>query len=275
MSAHSQIAAPFDTVASRYDQTFTSSKIGQAQRAAVWAQLARTFHTGERVLDIGCGTGVDACFLAGRGVQVVACDPSTQMIQVLARRLEQTESRDLVQPCVLSAEDLMCLQSVKLFDGAFSNFGAINCVADLRKLAVDLARLLRPAASVLLCWMSPYCLWEQIWYLLHGSRQKAFRRLKQEGVPARIADGAFVHVRYPSVKFLRQTFTPEFRLKSVQGVGVAVPPSYLEGWAQRYPRSLQVCGQADSWLARCPGLKFLGDHVLIRLERQAVASSGS
>jgi ubiquinone/menaquinone biosynthesis C-methylase UbiE len=271
--AHSQIArAPFDAVAARYDEAFTSSRIGQVQRAAVQRELAKTFHAGERVLEVGCGTGVDACFLAERGVRVVACDPSSEMIRVLKRRLEQTELRDLVQPCVLGAEELTRLPCADSFDGAFSNFGAINCVADVRKLAIDLARWLKPGASVLLCWMGPYCLWEQIWYLMHGSKGKAFRRLKRDGVSARIADGVFVHVRYPSVGLLARTFAPEFRTKSIRGIGVAVAPSYLEDWARRHPGWLQVCEHADSWLARCPGIRSLGDHVLVRLQRGAAVS---
>lgn len=273
--ARSQVApAPFDAAADRYDERFTYSKIGQAQRAAVWRELAKTFHTEELVLEIGCGTGVDACFLGERGVKVVACDPSSQMIQVLKRRLEQTDFRELVQPCILGGENLESFQSPPSFDGAFSNFGAINCVENLRKLATDLARLLKPGAPVLLCWMGPYCAWEQAWYLLHGRRDEAFRRLQHGGVSARIADGASIHIRYPSVEFLTRIFAPEFRVKSIRGIGVAVPPSYLEDWAQRHPLLLQLCEQADSWLARCPGTRILGDHVLVRLERESTVSNG-
>ena len=273
--APSQIArAPFDSVAAQYDESFTSSKIGKSQRAAVWHELSRIFHTGERVLDIGCGTGADACFLAQRGVRVVACDPSPQMIQVLARKVEQKNLEDLVQPCVVGAEGIASVQSAELFDGTLSNFGAINCVEDLRKLAIDLSRMLKPRASVVLCWMGPYCVWEQIWYLLHGNRKKAFRRLKHD-VSARIADGVSLRVRYPTVESLTRAFTPEFRLKAVRGIGVAIPPSYVEAWAQCHPGWLKLCERADSWLGRCPGIRSLGDHVLARLEREPCGSTGS
>jgi ubiquinone/menaquinone biosynthesis C-methylase UbiE len=268
------LSAPFDAVAARYDETFTSSKIGRAQRGAVWRELVKAFRPGDRTLEIGCGTGVDACFLAERGVKVLACDPSAQMIDVATRRVRQSGLQELVRTRALRAEDIARLPLDELFDGAFSNFGALNCVDDLRVVARGLARLLKPGATAVLCWMGPCCMWETIWYLAQRNRQQAFRRFKPEGVSARIADGAFIHVHYPSVKLLALAFAPEFRVKSVRGIGVAVPPSYLEFWARRHPHLLQLCEHFDSWLGRCPGIRSLGDHVLVRLQRQGTPFGG-
>jgi ubiquinone/menaquinone biosynthesis C-methylase UbiE len=261
------LPAPFDAVAAGYDETFTSSSIGRAQRAPVWSELAKAFHTGDRTLEIGCGTGVDACFLAERGVEVLACDPSSQMIEITARRVRQSGLQTLVRTRALRAEDISTLHPEELFDGAFSNFGALNCVPDLDGLARSLARLLKPGATLLLCWMGPCCLWEIAWYLGQGNKNKAFRRFQQNGVRANLADGAFVDVHYPSARSLARTFAPQFRLKSVRGVGIAVPPSYLELWAQRHPRLLRLCRSTDSWVARWPGIRVLGDHVLVRWQR--------
>jgi cyclopropane fatty-acyl-phospholipid synthase-like methyltransferase len=237
----------------------------------VWKELAKTFRSGDRTLEIGCGTGVDACFLAKRGVQVVACDSSPQMIAVSKRRIEENGLQQLVQARVLRAEDISALHGQELFDGAFSNFGVLNCVDDLGRFARDLAQCLKPGASVLLCWMGPCCLWEIAWYLAQGNREKSFRRLKRDGVAAKIAEGAFVRVRYPSVKSLRRAFAPQFRVTAIKGIGVAVPPSYLESWAQRHPHLFQLCEGADSFLGRCPGIRLLADHVLVRLQREGAA----
>ena len=273
MSATQQpvLAAPFDSVAGRYDDTFTVSRIGRTQRAPVWRELAKTFHSGQRILEIGCGTGVDACFLAERGVQVVACDPSSRMIDVARLRIQQSGLQDLVQSRVLGAENLASLGSSEKFDGVFSNFGALNCVEDLRKLAVDLAGLLKPGATALLCWMGPYCIWEMVWYLAHRNRSKAFRRLKPGGVTAKLAQNAFVRVHYPSFKSIQRRFALEFRVRSVQGIGVAVPPSYCESWACRHPHLLELSSKLDSWLGRCPGICLLGDHLLVSLQRERTA----
>lgn len=261
------LAAPFDAVAAGYDETFTASKIGQAQRVAVWNELARTFGKGDRTLEIGCGTAEDACFLAELGVRVVACDSSSRMVDVAGLKIAGKGLQTLVQAKLLRAEEFASLPLGESFDGAFSNFGALNCVMDLRKLAVDLATLLKPGANVLFCWMNPYCLWEMAWYLAQGDRKKGFRRLDSHGVTAQIAGGTSLQVHYPSVKLLAKAFAPEFRLTSVKGIGIAVPPSYAESWIRRHPRLLRFCERADSYWAKCPGIRELGDHVLVRLQR--------
>lgn len=275
MSATPQhaLAAPFDAIAARYDEAFTSSRIGQAQRAAVWRVLEKVFRPDHSILEIGCGTGVDACFLAQRGVRVVACDASSQMIEVAARRIQHLGLNDLVRPAVLRAEDLSTLPQDARFDGAFSNFGALNCVKDLEAISRALAKLLKPGASALLCWMGPYCLWEMIWYLTQGNTAKAFRRFSRNGVSARIADGAPVQVHYPSVRLLARKFSPEFQLRSIRGIGLTVPPSYLEPWFARHPGFLNSCHQLDTCLGRCPGIRALGDHVLVRFQRAETSST--
>jgi len=263
--------APFDAVAARYDETFTNSRIGQAQRKAVWHELGQAFTPGDNVLEIGCGTGVDACYLAEHGVHVVACDVSTQMINVATRRIHERGLQKFVKPLILRAEDISALRT-QSFDGAFSNFGALNCIEDLPRFARDLGRLLKPGGRVLLCWMGRYCLWEMIWYLAHGNGQKAFRRLRRDQITARIGRGAFVNVHYPSIRSLRRTFAPEFKIKSIKGIGLAVPPSYLEHWAVRHPRLIGLGERADTWMGRFPGTRILADHILVGLQPESDAA---
>jgi hypothetical protein len=49
-------ATAFDPVAARYDQFWTESPAGRAQRDLVWREWDPVFGPGDRILDTGCGT---------------------------------------------------------------------------------------------------------------------------------------------------------------------------------------------------------------------------
>jgi ubiquinone/menaquinone biosynthesis C-methylase UbiE len=257
--------APFDAVAETYDQGFTFSKIGQAQRSVVWRELGRTFHAGDRVLEIGCGTGVDACFLAQRGVRVLACDSSQTMVQVAMRRVREsgTHSVDLR---VLAAENLSEIYQEGAFDGVFSNFGALNCVDDLHAVGVDIGRLLKPGGTALMCFLGPSCVWEIAWYLLKANPRKAFRRWHGSNT-AQLAVGSSLQVRYYGIGSLKRILAPSLRLRSWRGVGLLVPPSYVELLARRFPTLLKLAEWTDRLLARCPVIRGGSDHILLKFER--------
>src|SRR5580704_1198999 len=212
-------ASPFDAIAARYDESFTASKIGCAQRASVWKELEKAFRPGDSVLEIGCGTGVDACLLAERGVTVVACDSSPAMVEVAARRVQEMAA-NTVDLHLLAAENLAAFDQEGSFDGAFSNFAGLNCVEDLRAVGENLGRLLKPGATALLCFLGPCCLWEVCWYLLKAKPRKAFRRWHSGSISARLAPEASVQVRYHSVRSLARIFAPSFRLRSWGGIGL-------------------------------------------------------
>jgi SAM-dependent methyltransferase len=265
---HQLCPAPFDAVAERYDESFTFSHIGRIQRNAVWRELSHTFRSGDRILEVGCGTGVDACYLAERDVRVVACDSSSQMVTLADRRVQERGLQKLVHPIHLRAEEIPALQTSELFDGAFSNFGALNCVNDLGNFASDLAQLVKPGAKALLCWIGPCCLWEVAWYLGHGQPDKAFRRFRRGGVEVSLRQGPTFRVYYPSVRALGTAFNKQFTLRRVRGIGVSVPPSYVEVWAAKHSRLLRICETADLLLGRFPGIRAFADHVLLEFERR-------
>lgn len=79
-------AAAFDPWAPGYDAEFTESVTGRALRATVWHHLGGLFQPGQRVLELGCGTGEDAVWLACRGVEVHATDASPAMLEVAGRK---------------------------------------------------------------------------------------------------------------------------------------------------------------------------------------------
>jgi SAM-dependent methyltransferase len=260
-----QAVLAFDKLAAGYDELFTRSLIGRAQRGAVWKVILDTFEPGSHILELNCGTGEDALFLAGYGVSVVACDASQQMIQTARQRMQAEDPDAPIQFEPLATEHLARLRSSVLFDGALSNFSGLNCVARLDQAARDLAALLAARAPVLICLSTRFCLAEIVWFLFHGEFRKAFRRTS--GIATAQVGEFAVNVHYPTLREVERLFSPLFRLRSCTGIGVAVPPSYLEPVMRKYPRVLDRLRQIDRRISRLPLFRVLGDHMLLCFER--------
>ncbi|MEO6063410.1 MAG: methyltransferase domain-containing protein, partial [Thermoflexales bacterium] len=131
----------FDALAAGYDQDFGASAIGRVFRSRVQARLDARFHAGQRVLELNCGTGDDAIHLARKGARVLATDQSAAMLAVADRKVRAAGLADSVELRPLAIEELGQLAPASL-DGAFSNLGGLNCVAELAPVGRDLARLL-------------------------------------------------------------------------------------------------------------------------------------
>ena len=250
----------WNTVAETYDQVFPETLIGRAQREIVWQELGRTFHAGQRILELNCGTGIDAVYLAESGVRVLACDISPRMIEAARRRARTKRLAELIEFRVLPTEDIATLSDQGPFDGVFSNFSGLNHVADLSALAQSLARLLKSGAFALLCLAGPFAPAEMAWYLSHGKLRQAMRRF------TRLTDDVTLNVYYPSVGKMARVFAPEFRLQEWKGIGVAAP-SCMEHMAQRLPKTFERLARGDRWLGRVPVLRGLADCVLLQFER--------
>jgi ubiquinone/menaquinone biosynthesis C-methylase UbiE len=260
-----QALLAFDSIAASYDDLFTRSMIGRAQRAAVWHALLDAFTPGARILELNCGTGEDALFLARHDISVVACDGSAGMIRTARKRLQDEEPDAPIRFELLPTEHLAQLHPSTLFDGALSNFSGLNCLSNLNQAARDLASLVTPRGPVLICLSTRFCLAETLWFLFHGDFRKAFRRTP--GVAHAKVNEFTVKVYYPTLREVKQSFSPWFRLRSCTGIGVAVPPSYLEPTMRKFPRLLRLLRWIDQRISRLPLLRIMGDHMFLHFER--------
>jgi ubiquinone/menaquinone biosynthesis C-methylase UbiE len=262
---HSAAAAAFDRVAASYDELFTHTATGRAQRKQVWGRLLAAFPPGNRVLELNCGTGEDARFLAKLGRSVVACDASLGMIQVAEQRTKVDGEFANLEFRHIANEQLRVLAGAKPFDGAFSNFSGLNCAVDVAQVVRALANLIRPGGYALVCVWSRLSVVELLWYLLHGQPAKAVRRF----FPVSMATlgGNTIPVFYPGVRELCRSFAPYFRLSSRRAVGLFVPPSYMEPWIAKHPRLLKHLERLDEICSAWPVFRSAGDHVLLEFVR--------
>lgn len=247
--------APFDAAAADYDHIFTRTLLGRLLREAVHLEIAGTFQAGDRILELGCGTGEDALWLAHRGVAVRAVDQSAAMIR-LARA--KTAGLDISFSVVDLNRDVLPREEV---DGVFSNFGALNCVRDRFLLGRRLARVVRTGGRMVFVVMGRYCPWEWFWFLARGDARRAFRRLdgmtRTEGLD----------VFYPMPVDLDAEFAPYFRRTRHVGVGVLLPPTFAAGWIEQHPSAARVLSRLEHAVRRHYPATHLADHYLVEFER--------
>lgn len=249
----------FDAIADSFDTRFEPWLSVAAQRRAVRRELVAAFPEGSRLLEIGGGTGMDAAWMVARNRSVLLTDASPAMVRAAARKLGD----GVVE--VVAAEHLDRLVARgERFDGAFSNFAALNCVSDLAPVGKSLAHMVRPGGHVLLVVFGCCSPGEMITEALLGRFRNAFRRFARGDVPASLGGRSFT-VRYHRRRDIRQALAPWFRPLGAMAIGLFVPPSAAEPWISRHPHFLGAL-EAIDWLAARP-LAFWGDHVLYSFER--------
>jgi SAM-dependent methyltransferase len=258
----------FDRLASQYD-ALAHGELFRVMRRRTHAIFERVFRSGSRVLEIGCGTGLDTAFLASRGIAVVACDPSEAMVGRTLSRLasEGTSARATVMPCGLEKVGMFleALDEREPFDGIISNFGALNCVPSLAPLRGLASTALKPGGAMLLCLMGRTCATETIYFALTG-RHELIRRRSVSGPVSVPVAGVPVPTYYHRTRDVTKALGPDFTLVRLTGIGVTIPPPYLEERWRTLPAFVRApLAAVDSTVASWPAFNRLGDHALLHL----------
>lgn len=244
-----------------YDAEFTHGAIGSLMRQAVWQRLDTRFQAGYRVLELNCGTGEDAVYLGCQGVRVLATDLSREMVEMARAKVARAGVESMVAVERLDISRLHELNDDG-FDGVLSNFGGLNCIADLPEVGRALAERLRPGAYAILCVMGPIVPWEWFWFVGHRQPGPAFRRLRPGGVQWR-----GLTIRYPSIRALQRDFWPGFRMRRCSALGALLPPPYTESWVTQHPRLLAGLNRWERRLETWLPLPWLADHYVLDMER--------
>lgn len=256
-------ARAFDAIAPQFDTRFQPWLSVEAQRRMIRKELAAAFPPGQRLIEIGGGTGEDALWLESQGREVLMTDASPAMVAEAS-----TKCGPRVRTLVAAAEDFAALATEldgePRFDGAFSIFAGLNCVSDLTVFGLHIARLLREDAPLLLVMFGTCCPGEMLVQALRGKPRNALRRFQRGDVEARLGGRSFT-VRYHRRRDLERMLSPWFRLEARRGIGVFVPPSAAEPWISSHPRLLGSLAALDRIVSR--PLASLGDHILYKFVR--------
>jgi len=257
----------FDSVAADYDGPRGNNVLIQDMRAEMWRWLDSTFAPGSRLIDLGCGTGLDAIRLAKQGHYVTATDWSPRMIERTADRAAREAVSANVQAIPVGAHELHHIDGRNLFDGAYSNLGPLNCVPDLSVVAENCARLLKPRGALVFTVIGRLCPWEIGYYTLQRNWSRARVRFSKDMKPVGM-NKRTVWTRYYSPREFYRAFEPHFTLEHCRGVCVFAPPPYLTSIRDEYPRLYQRLWRMDRRVAGWPLLRGMGDHFLMVMLRR-------
>lgn len=259
-------ALAFENVAAGYDEQFGENPIARLMRETVWRELFSRLPAPTSVLDLGCGTGIDACEIAARGHQVLAADGAQAMLQ----KVEEKRGSRAVKLIHVELNDAAArkdLWSRADVDAVLANFGVLNCVEDLDAFAAELADRLLPGGLVVAVVMGKLCPWEIGFHLLRFEPRRAVERLRAGPVPV-LVGGHAVPVRYYQPGGFCRRFSPWFRTLSVRGIGSFLPPPYLARHFSAWPELVaRLARWEERWGGRWPA-RLLGDHFLAVLERK-------
>lgn len=264
---------PFSNYASQYDIHFTNSSIGRFQRGRVWKYLTPLLLPTERpnklnILEINCGTGEDAVYMAKFGHTITATDASSEMVAIAVEKIKQYHFDTNARAEQCPFHELNTKYNGKQFDLIFSDFGGLNCIneIELKETLITLNKLLKPGGKLALTIMGTCCIWEILYFSIKFNFRKAFRRLNKKGVETIIENSIF-KTYYYSPKKIKQFSILNSQLLIQKPIGLFIPPSYLEPFFKNKQWLLKILGRTENLIGRVPIFSNLADHYFIVLEK--------
>ena len=79
------------------EERLTQSKVGKVEFLTNVHYIEKYIRSGDKILDIGAGTGEYSLYFSGKGYQVSALELSEKNIEVFRRKIDPNDSIDLVQ----------------------------------------------------------------------------------------------------------------------------------------------------------------------------------
>lgn len=263
-----QVAAAFSKQARKFDDYDAGNTIIYYKRNRVREHVLRHLPAEGSILELNAGTGTDAVWFAERGYRVHATDIAEGMQEKLRQKVQLRGLGEMVTSELCSFTALDNLRQRGPYDLIFSNFAGLNCTGELDRVLGSLSPLVKSGGQVSLVILPGFCLWEML-MLFRGKFRTAFRRVFSGRRGARShVEGHFFRCWYYSPSYVIRNLGRSYELLSVEGLCTLVPPSYIEGFAEKHPMAYRVLRVLENkWKGRWPW-KGVGDYYIISLRKK-------
>lgn len=259
--------AAFSNQSMVFDELYSGDIIINYKRKRVRDHILQYLKPGSNILELNSGTGEDALFFAQKGFKVHATDISKGMQQQLREKVTKQGMQYLVSNELCSYTQLDQLHNRGPYDLIFSNFAGLNCTGELDKVLRSFTGLLNRGGMVTLVVLPKFCLWETL-LIFKGKFKTAFRRFFSNNGRKAHVEGVYFDCFYYNPSYIKKRLKQDFEVLSVEGLCTIVPPSYIEGFAEKYPRAYKILtGWEDKLKAVWP-FKYIGDYYIISLKKR-------
>lgn len=258
-------AKAFSKQSSSFDQIEEENPILQYMRKRIHEHCLSVFPANANILELNCGTGIDAVFFAKQGMKVKATDIAPGMIHTLNVKIIERQMEGKISTHLCSYTELPEF-SERPFDVVFSDFGGLNCISDLQPVVDGIKRNLKPQGIVTLVVMPKVCPWELL-LALKGNFKVAFRRFKKGGAKSHL-EGEFFKTFYFSKAYIQRVFGEEFSMVKLEGLCSVVPPPYFEFFPKRLKTSFRFLTKVENAIRFTYPFDRVADHFIITLRRK-------
>ena len=274
LETYRHIARGYALLAPSYDQDVGSNAVGQRMHDVFRDILRRNFAARQTVFEIGCGTGIDALWLARLGVDVVATDISQEMVDVLSKKAKAEGLADRIRVAKLRASEIGRLArdyGEESFGGGYCHAGALNMEPALELVPSQVRQLVRRGGAFVCSVINKTSLFELLFYPLVLRPRKAFRRLDNV-VPIPISrepplNRYVVPARFYSPGEVAALFRPDFSLEALQGLQILLPPANLSEYYIALGPIFAAVEVVERHIARHPPMNGWGHHSILTLRR--------
>ena len=258
----------WDKEAQHYDEKFHSSLISLLMRKRNIQLFETYFARKGHLLELGCGTGDEAIWLARRGHRITALDISSEMIETAKRKAQDAGLSEFITFRVLPIENLSQIEGNGVFDGFISSFGPLSCVLNLEKVTWELDRLIKPNSYAVISVLNKICLYELFYYLKKGRLRKTVRRFNYSPVGVKIVDNEpLVPCNFYTKGELIRKFPGTFSCVECFTYPIVLPPSFLPISSGTLRRRMDLKLKMERAASEVPFLRSMGDHLFLVLRK--------
>lgn len=246
-----------------FDTLYKENKLSEYLRSTFRKEVLAQLKPNSSVLELNCGTGMDAVYFAEKGHTILATDNALGMLEQLNKKIKEKDLKECIKTLHCSFHDLHKLDHEK-FDYIISNFGGLNCTDNLNGVLQQLSPLLNENGKITLVIMPKICPWELV-MIFKGKFKTAFRRFKKQ-TPAHIEGVSFLCYYY-NPNYIINALKKEFKVLTTRGIFITVPPEFYANFIERYPKLFYVLSQIDKAICAFFPFTYTCDHYMITLQK--------